>query len=124
MVASETLSAKHEDHAYLLRQASNITTELLDTLEETASAARHLGQSVLERSAVSTWWPYMVCPAISLVLGSYGLPPSITRNLVLLAAGEVVGVTISSYGDIRGAFEDYMASNALENMEDMAGDRI
>jgi hypothetical protein len=112
IVASETLSTKHEDHAYLLRQASNITTEILDTLEETASAVTHIGKSVFESSVSSSWWPYMICPAVSLVMGSYGLPPSIFRNLGLLALGEVVAYMISSYEEIKMAFDSFPTFDA------------
>ncbi|OIW24396.1 hypothetical protein CONLIGDRAFT_718356 [Coniochaeta ligniaria NRRL 30616] len=116
IVASETLASKHEDHAYLLRQASNITTELLDTLEEAASAATRIGKSVFDTSISGAWWPYMICPAVSLVMGSYGLPPSILRNLGLIAAGEAFGFMIASFDDIRQTFDSLSAFETYEDV--------
>lgn len=114
-MVSETLSTKHEHNAYFLRQAGNITEELLDTLEATASAASVIGNSVFERSVSSAWWPYFICPAVSLVMGSYGLPPSIFRNLALLAVGEVVGFAVSSFDEVKLAFDAYTSYAAINN---------
>lgn len=108
--------SKHEDHAYLLRQATNITTELLDTLEDTASAATRIRKSVFDSSVSGTWWPYMICPAISLVMGSYGLPPSILRNLGLIAVGEAFGFAIASFDDIKRTFDSLSVSEVYEDV--------
>ncbi|KAH8904464.1 hypothetical protein BR93DRAFT_917064 [Coniochaeta sp. PMI_546] len=116
IVASENLVSKHEDHAYLLRQATNITTELLDTLEDTASAATRIGKSVFDSSVSGTWWPYMICPAISLVMGSYGLPPSILRNLGLIAVGEAFGFAIASFDDIKRTFDSLSVFEVYEDV--------
>ncbi|KAI1387237.1 uncharacterized protein F4822DRAFT_429991 [Hypoxylon trugodes] len=93
---AENLTAKYDDHTNLLHQAQNITDELLDNLEDMAVSATYIGESILRRPSDSSWWPYIWCPAASLVLGSYGLPPSATRNIALLVRGEVLGYTISS----------------------------
>lgn len=93
---TENLAVKYDDHTSLLHQARNITNDILETLEDTAAEAANVGNSILKQSSVSSWWPYVWCPAASLVLGSYGLPPSAMRNLVLLTLGEVAGLTISS----------------------------
>lgn len=37
---------------------------------------------------LSRWVPYIFCPAASLVMGSYGLPPSTARNILLISLGE------------------------------------
>jgi hypothetical protein len=113
VTVSETLSTKYEHHAYFLRQAGNITEELLDTLEATASAASHVSNSVFERSVSSVWWPYLICPAWFLVMGSYGLPPSILRNLALLAVGEAFGFVVSSYDQVKLAFEAYASAYGM-----------
>ncbi|KAI1457002.1 hypothetical protein F4805DRAFT_458172 [Annulohypoxylon moriforme] len=83
---SETLATEYDDHANHLHQAHNITNGILESLEDTAASAFYVKNSVLRQSSTS-WWPYIWCPAASLVLGSYGLPPSGTRNLGLLAIG-------------------------------------
>ncbi|KAI1141255.1 hypothetical protein F5Y05DRAFT_423139 [Hypoxylon sp. FL0543] len=93
---SEVLATQYNDHTDLLLQASNITNEILDTLEDTAASATFVGNSISKQWSTSSWWPYIWCPAASLVLGSYGLPPSAMRNVALLALGEIAGFTYSS----------------------------
>ena len=61
----------------------------------------------------------MICPAVSLVMGSYGLPPSILRNLGLVAVGEAFGFVIVSYEDIRRTFDSLSAYTVSEAYEDV-----
>ncbi|KAI1211431.1 uncharacterized protein F4807DRAFT_459010 [Annulohypoxylon truncatum] len=91
---SENLATGYGDHVNHLHQMHNKTNDILETLENTASSAVYVKHSVLRQSS-SSWWPYIWCPAASLVLGSYGLPPSGTRNLGLLVLGEAAGFTLS-----------------------------
>ncbi|KAH9907187.1 hypothetical protein F4778DRAFT_526207 [Xylariomycetidae sp. FL2044] len=93
---TETLSTKYKDHANLLQEAQNMTNDILYILEDTASSAATVGDSFARQSAATFWWPYIWCPAASLVMGSYGLPPSALRNIGLVALGEVAGFAISS----------------------------
>ncbi|KAK4105276.1 hypothetical protein N658DRAFT_503445 [Parathielavia hyrcaniae] len=97
VTATETLSTKFDDHSSMLRQANNITNDILDTLEETAAVASSMSESFFMSATTRSWWPFVVFPTASLVMGSYGLPPSIVRNIGLLALGEVVGFVVSSY---------------------------
>ncbi|KAK7932642.1 hypothetical protein PG985_003354 [Apiospora marii] len=90
------LSSKHDDHAQLLHQAKSMTHEILDTLHETAASAATVEEALSKKSPVSSLWPYIWCPAASLVMGSYGMPPSVVRNLVLVALGEAAGFVVSS----------------------------
>ncbi|KAH8666556.1 hypothetical protein BX600DRAFT_511482 [Xylariales sp. PMI_506] len=94
---SEDLSWKYESHTGLIEQAYNITNELLDTLEDTTITVATVGGILSYQSSTHFWWPYILCPAVSLVMGSYGLPPSVVRNLALVALGEVVAFAISSF---------------------------
>ena len=87
----------------MLVQARNITNEILDTLESTASSATEIKGSLLRDSGARGWWPFVICPTASLVMGSYGLPPSAFRNLGLVALGEVLGLVISSYNRLSWA---------------------
>ncbi|OTA92815.1 hypothetical protein M434DRAFT_31570 [Hypoxylon sp. CO27-5] len=93
---SEDLTTKYANHTDLLVLARNITNEILDTLEDTATSANYVGSAILKKSYIPSWWPYIWCPAVSIVLGSYGLPPSATRNVALLVLGEVAGFTYST----------------------------
>ena len=83
----EDLSSRYDDHSLLLYQAQNITSTILETLEATASSANIIGESLSSWGSGSSWWPYIWCPTVTLIVGSYGLPPSSLRNLGLLALG-------------------------------------
>jgi hypothetical protein len=97
VTATETLSTKLNDHSSTLKQANNITNDILDALEETAAVAFSMNESFFTSATTRSWWPFVVFPTASLVMGSYGLPPSIVRNIGLLAFGEAVGFVVSSY---------------------------
>ncbi|KAK3295130.1 uncharacterized protein B0H64DRAFT_138781 [Chaetomium fimeti] len=97
VTATEKLSTKFDDHAGMLKQANNITNDILDALEETAAVASSMNESFFTRVTTRSWWPFVVFPTASLVMGSYGLPPSMLRNIGLLAFGEAVGFVVSSY---------------------------
>jgi hypothetical protein len=58
----------------------------------------------------------MICPAVSLVMGSYGLPPSILRNIGLIALGEAFGFMVASFDDIRRTFDSLSASTAYDDV--------
>ncbi|KAK3394910.1 hypothetical protein B0H63DRAFT_556053 [Podospora didyma] len=99
LVVTENLSAKYDDHTHMLKQASNLTNDVLDVLAEAASTAAFVNTSRFEDAIFSSWWPHIVFPAASLVLGSYGLPPSISRNLGLLALGEAIASLFLFYDE-------------------------
>ncbi len=90
---TESLSTQYDGHSQLLNQAQNVTNEILGSLESVAAVH---GSGVL-RQGSSGWWPHVICPTVSLVMGSYGLPPSVIRNLGLLALGQAIGYAVSSY---------------------------
>ncbi|KAI0469068.1 hypothetical protein F4859DRAFT_488453 [Xylaria cf. heliscus] len=94
---SDTLAGKYDAHTDLLQQAQNITLEILESLEDTAASASVISNGYLGHHSLKSWWLYIWCPAVSLVMGSYGLPPSMLRNLGLIALGETVGFIISSF---------------------------
>jgi len=62
--------------------------KLVDELGTAMSMTTRIQNSVVRSGFVLGWWPYLVCPAVSLVMGSYGLPPSGYRNIMLILAGE------------------------------------
>lgn len=125
LAATEKLSDEVEDHTSMLKQAKNITNEILDALEETAAAALTVNESMFKTATTKSWWPFLVCPSASLVLGSYGMPPSMLRNFGLLAFGEAIGFLVSSYGDLTtqfsitvDAFGDYVMPSELASKFD------
>lgn len=94
---TETLSSKYDDHYHLLLRAQNMTHDILETLESTAASVADFTDSFLARSSAMSWWSYIWCPVVSLVLGSYGLPPSASRNFILLTVGELAAFLVSSF---------------------------
>jgi hypothetical protein len=104
VTATEKLSTKFDDHSSMLKQANNITHDILDTLGATAAAAFSMNESFFARVTTTSWWPFVLFPTASLVMGSYGLPPSMLRNIGLLAFGEVVGFVVSSYEQLSDQF--------------------
>ncbi|KAI0541986.1 hypothetical protein GGR58DRAFT_454703 [Xylaria digitata] len=92
---SDTLASEYDVHTSLLQQAQNITTDILDKLGDTATSADTLSNVFLKQRSIASWWPYIWCPVVSLVMGSYGLNPSILRNIGLIALGEAAGFIVS-----------------------------
>lgn len=86
---SDTLASKYDVHTDLLQQAQNITNEILSMLGETAASATTIGDVFLGQHSLASRWPYIWCPVASLIMGSYGLPPSLLRNIGLVALGKV-----------------------------------
>lgn len=98
---TDRLSSKYGEHAYAMNEAKNATTAILETLEEVAANAATIEDAYRSRwtgfgSGVGSWVPYIIGPVATLLLGSYGLAPSATRNLGLVALGELVGFSVSN----------------------------
>lgn len=100
LVVTETIATKYEDHTHTLNQAKNITNDLLDTLEETAATVSSVQGSLLKNATTGQWWPYIIFPTLSLVLGSYGLQPCLLRNLGLVVLGEGIVFVVSTYDQL------------------------
>ncbi|GAW14240.1 hypothetical protein ANO14919_036390 [Xylariales sp. No.14919] len=98
--ASDTLTSEYDVHTGLLQQAQDITNEILGKLEDTAASASTIGDTFLGQRAIASWWPYIWCPAVSLVMGSYGLNPSMLRNIGLIALGEAAGFFVSYFNSL------------------------
>lgn len=95
LTTTQTLAGNSEAHAQILQTAANITNDLLDTLEVSTATAESLNQS-LGTAGPGSWWSFVFYPAVTLVLGSYGLEPSMVRNLALIAAGEVIAFIVTT----------------------------
>ena len=114
---TETLSTHHDSHTHMLLQAQNITNDILDTLESTVSSATGIKGSLLQDSTISRWWPHIVYPAASLVMGSYGLPPSTFRNLGLVALGESFAQLLTVYNRWNWEFADLLWAPEIYSSE-------
>lgn len=99
--AAENLATRLERHTDVLGQAQEQSGNLVETLEQASKSALTVKGSMSQRSGWTNWWPHIICPTASLVLGSYGLHPSASRNLALITLGSsfVVG-TRRTHADI------------------------
>ncbi|KAF6824702.1 nuclear membrane fusion protein kar5 [Colletotrichum plurivorum] len=84
---AENLSYKYETHAEKLTQAQQVSESILETLDEMVVSASKVHRSFLS-SAWATWSPYIIYPMVTLFMGSYGLAPSVMRNIGLIILGE------------------------------------
>lgn len=58
-------------------------------LDNAATSASVFNDSIFTSLKLSRLWPYIVCPAASLIMGSYGLEPSAVRNIWLVGLGQL-----------------------------------
>ncbi|PWI68941.1 hypothetical protein PCL_01326 [Purpureocillium lilacinum] len=93
---ADTLTVKHDGHRKALHDAQETAEQVLDTLESVSTSAGTLQGSILSGLGMAKWWPYLLCPVTTLMVGSYGLPPSAMRNMLLLGLGEAAGFIISA----------------------------
>jgi hypothetical protein len=132
---TENLTSHYDSQKADLNEAMNMTNNILDILEATATVASSVHESALiDSTALGWWWPFIIFPPASLVMGSYGLPPSVLRNFGLLALGEAIAVVVSSNHGISlnplKGFQTYFdshfhlshsrAATMLETEEDIA----
>ncbi|RFU81686.1 nuclear membrane fusion kar5 [Trichoderma arundinaceum] len=110
---ADSLLVQHEGHQERLVHAQQTASDLIDILDAASSSAVTLRSSIYSNFGWGSWWPYVFCPLTSLVVGSYGLPPSATRNFMLISLGEMAGfgVSIAKYygNDIYTAFSSHGA---------------
>lgn len=116
--AAEALSLRQDDHARSLKDAQNITNDILDTLDEVAASVMILEEASLSYfggSGLFKWVSYIVSPVATLMLGSYGLAPSALRNLGLVVLGEFVGFLICHIDRIFVPWSFFSTSNTMGN---------
>ncbi|KAK1970520.1 nuclear membrane fusion protein Kar5 [Colletotrichum sublineola] len=93
---TEDLSSRYESHTEKLDLAQQISGGILETLDDMVISTSEVRNSLGHGASWTSWMPYIICPAASLLMGSYGLPPSATRNIGLILLGEITGFVISS----------------------------
>ncbi|KID93051.1 Nitrilase/cyanide hydratase and apolipoprotein N-acyltransferase [Metarhizium guizhouense ARSEF 977] len=109
---ADLVADKHHSHQEMLQSAQNETAHLLASLEAASVSMGNLRASFSDLGSVG-WWPYIICPAASLVLGSYRLQPSATRNILLLGVGEIAGFLMTFANMHGGEFSEYLFSSGL-----------
>ncbi|KAF4979317.1 hypothetical protein FZEAL_4458 [Fusarium zealandicum] len=93
---ADNLLVKYDSHEWRLDQAQRRTGQILEILDATAVSAAGFQNYVFGGFGLAGLWPYIVFPALSLTMGSYGLQPSLWRNLWLVGLGEIAGFTVSN----------------------------
>lgn len=99
---TENIASKYKIHAEAITEVKNMTSEVLETLENVATATAKIKEADRLRwgsSGLGSWMPYILSPAATLFLGSYGLAPSALRNLGLVVLGEVVGLWVTHFDE-------------------------
>lgn len=99
-VYADSISTRYEQHGQALAQAQQKADQILGSLDYAAHSAASFQRSISSSFGMRTWLPYIYCPLISVVMGSYGLHPSLARNVVLAGAGEVVGFVVSYLSNV------------------------
>jgi hypothetical protein len=112
---TEKLSIQISNHTQALEQAHRLSAGILETLELAADT-----QYTRFQLSPGSWWPHIICPTASLILGSYGLPPSAMRNLGLLALGEVMAWSVASYDQLWADQSANASSGGKSNVTDSA----
>lgn len=84
---AETLWLRQEHQVADFSIAEESMRGVLGSIKSLESSTERIKGNLLTGVSWSGWWPYIVCPAMSLVIGSYRLAPSASRNLLLLGLG-------------------------------------
>ncbi|KAM5370322.1 hypothetical protein ACJZ2D_008527 [Fusarium nematophilum] len=95
---ADNLLVKYDSHERHLDQAQQKTGQILEMLDATVASAAGFQSYMFGGFGLAGLWPYVVFPALSLTMGSYGLQPSLWRNLWLVGIGELAGFAVSSAG--------------------------
>jgi hypothetical protein len=107
---AEHIALLYHEHDERLTMAQKRADDILDTLDTAVSSASNLG-FLMPGFGISGWWPYIYCPAVTVVAGSWGLPASLLRNIALIGIGEAIGFVVSNTADyITTTFPTYSAS--------------
>ena len=83
---ADGLSRKQQAQSDILDSAKNKTRAFMEQLNAVSQSIETFHKPIFESKL--DWWPYVACPAATLVLGSYGLAPSAVRNLALVGVGK------------------------------------
>ncbi|CAF3627046.1 unnamed protein product [Fusarium graminearum] len=113
---ADDLVFKYDSYESRLDDALQKSSQVLDVLEATAASAAGLQGYMLGGLGFSGFWPYIVCPALSLAMGSYRLEPSLLRNIWLVGIGELMGVIVSKasyYANIFSSAKVFEATTDL-----------
>ncbi|KAF4447529.1 hypothetical protein F53441_8913, partial [Fusarium austroafricanum] len=81
---AEDLLVKYDNHESRLDKALRKSGQVLELLDAAAASANGIQGYIFGGFGLSGFWPHVLCPVLSLMMGSYGLQPSLVRNIWLL----------------------------------------
>jgi hypothetical protein len=87
--------ANHTEQMFEVKEKTETIQDSLDRVAVSVTA-------VQEASSAALVWPHVVFPGVAIVVGSYGLPASTARNLVLM----IIGMSQNWYKSRLGPFTD------------------
>lgn len=87
LLQAKDMSSQYTQHQQNLEESQAKSESILGTLNRAEDSAEAIQHSFTKQWGLSSLWPYVFCPAATLVMGSYGLPPSAFRNMGLIAMG-------------------------------------
>jgi hypothetical protein len=85
---ADYLLSQQDQHLHSLDQAQQSMAQVLDTLDHVSASTANIGITLGQAANLGGWWPHILCPAVSLVMGSYRMPPSAFRNILLVGIGQ------------------------------------
>ncbi|RCI09972.1 hypothetical protein L249_8644 [Ophiocordyceps polyrhachis-furcata BCC 54312] len=80
---ASALSLEQERQSVSLERAQQSALQISDILISASASAENFKKSLVGVFGLVNWWPYLILPPMVLVVGSYGLAPSVARNLGL-----------------------------------------
>ncbi|KAG9256902.1 uncharacterized protein F5Z01DRAFT_492102 [Emericellopsis atlantica] len=111
---AEHISFRYHEHVDRLSQAQRRADDILDTLDTVASSASKLNMFMPD-FGIRGWWPYIYCPAFTIVAGSWGLPASLARNIALIGLGEAFGFVVSITAEYIAADNWKSSTSVMDN---------
>ncbi|RDA91016.1 hypothetical protein CP533_3139 [Ophiocordyceps camponoti-saundersi (nom. inval.)] len=92
--AASALSLEQERQAVNLERAQQSALQISDMLISASASAENFKNSLMGVFGIKKWWPYFIFPPMVLIVGSYGLAPSVSRNLGLVCLGGVLAFLV------------------------------
>lgn len=113
---ANSMTSRYDAHDEQLRQAQSSTNRILETLDSATTSVSTFTTSFSSTFWFQGWWPYIYCPAASLIMGSYGLPPSAARNIALIGAGEIAGFLVSNISTLVSSVKSKMSQEQVSRV--------
>lgn len=81
-----------QSHSQTLQQASVKVSGINEDLDRAVVTAQTWQDSVSASSSMPDWAMRVLCPAMTFILGSHGIPRTTVGNLVLVGSGKLLDI--------------------------------